>query len=232
MRSWVEFWDAEHAIYVNHRHKAAHARTVQAGIVQLLPDTPARILDFGCGEAIYAETLAAHCASLMLCEAADRVRERLRQRIGADDRIKVVSPEQLFELDVGTGFDLIMVNSVVQYLSRTQLDALLVQWRSLLATEGRLIIADVVPPDLGKVSDAAALLRFAAREGFLLGAGVGLLRTALSKYGAVRAELGFSVYTEAAFLEVLRSQGFRATRLRPNVGHNQRRLAFEARRTS
>ena len=31
MRSWIEFWDSEHAIYVNDRHKQLHAQAVGAG---------------------------------------------------------------------------------------------------------------------------------------------------------------------------------------------------------
>jgi len=227
MRSWVEFWDADHAIYVNARHKAAHARNICADIVRLLPSQRPNLLDFGCGEAIYAEALAPHCETLVLCEAADRVRASLKARV-TDHEIDVVSSEELQATGAERKFDLIVVNSVVQYLNRGQLDALLVQWRELLAKDGRLVIADVVPPDLGKLTDALALLKFAAREGFVFGAVRGLVQTAFSNYGALRTELGFSTHSEKEFISILTAHGFQARRLRPNIGHNQGRMAFEA----
>lgn len=228
MRSWVEFWDAEHTIYVNDRHKAAHARHVCTDIVRLLPGNRPRVLDFGCGEAIYAESLAPHCGTLVLCDAAEHVRERLRQRVTGIDHIDVVGAEQLMERYAGAKFDLVLVNSVTQYLNPQQLQALLADWRALLASDGRLIVADVVPPGLGKLSDAAALLKFAHSEGFLFGAVTGLVRTAVSNYGALRNQLGFSVHREGEFLAILDTHGFRARRIHPNIGHNQGRMAFEA----
>ena len=61
-----------------------------------------------------------------------------------------------------------------------------------------------------------------------MAAGAGLARTALSGYSRLKEELGFSTYSEAEFLRVLRAAGFEAQRVLPNFGHNQRRMTFEA----
>ena len=37
VKSWVEFWDSEHAIYVSERHKQLHAEAVGKDIVRHLP---------------------------------------------------------------------------------------------------------------------------------------------------------------------------------------------------
>jgi hypothetical protein len=108
------------------------------------------------------------------------------------------------------------------------LAALLDLWRSKLKAEGVLIIADVVRPDVGPLTDAAALLRFAWRGGFLFAALRGSLRTALSDYGRLRREAGFSAYREAEFLALLAAHGFEGQRIHPNFGHNQARMTFRA----
>jgi hypothetical protein len=72
------------------------------------------------------------------------------------------------------------------------------------------------------------LLRFAWRGGFTMAALRGLARTALSEYRRTRAELGFTKYSEAEMLSLLRQHGFSARRVRPNFGHNQARMCFEA----
>src|SRR6185503_8738757 len=46
----------------------------------------------------------------------------------------------------GAPFDLILVNSVVQYMSPAEIWEWLGQWRSMLAPKGRLVLSDLIPP--------------------------------------------------------------------------------------
>ncbi len=71
---------------------------------------------------------------------------------------------------------------------------MLALWRRLLAPGGTLIVADVIPPHVGALSDGLALLRYAAANGFLGAALLGLTRTALSRYRRLRSELGIARY--------------------------------------
>ena len=81
---------------------------------------------------------------------------------------------------------------------------------------------------MSPATDALALLRLAARHGFAGAALAGLVRTFFSEYRATRARLGLTHYTEAEMLAVLDRAGFDAVRHRPNLGHNQARIAFLA----
>ena len=109
---------------------------------------------------------------------------------------------------------------------------MLALWRRLLAPGGVLIVADVIPPEVGALSDATALLRYAAAHGFLGAALIGLARTALSPYRRLRNELGIACYGETEFLQKLRAAGFSAERLPRNVEHNPARMTFRARLTN
>ena len=106
---------------------------------------------------------------------------------------------------------------------------MLALWRRLLAPGGTLIVADVIPPHVGPLSDGIALLRYAAANGFLVAALIGLARTALSRYRHLRSELGIARYSEADFLDKLRAAGFAGERLARNVEHNPARMTFRAR---
>ena len=227
MRSWVEFWDSEHAIYVNERHKLLHAQAVGQDIVRHLPSPDAVVLDYGCGEAHYAADVAAHCRQLYLCEAAPGLRQALARRVGVLRNVAVLAPSEVEGFPEGT-FDLVVANSLVQYLTRDDLRALLGVWRRKLKPTGVLVVADVIPPDVSPLKDAGALLRFGWSGGFLLAALAGLVRTALSDYRKIRMQLGLSMYTEADFAALLADQGFPADRVHPNFGHNQGRMTFRA----
>jgi SAM-dependent methyltransferase len=227
VKSWVEFWDSDHAIYVNERHKLLHARAVGRDIVRHIPTPHAAVLDYGCGEALYATDVAAHCRRLVLCEAAEGLRARLARRVAGVANIEVMDPAGVERLAPAT-FDLVVANSLVQYLTRDELLALLAVWRAKLRPDGALVVADVIPPDVSPVADASALLGFAWTGGFLIPAVAGLVRTALSDYSKIRRQLGFATYAEADFIALLAQAGFRAERVRPNFGHNQHRITFRA----
>ena len=226
--SWRSFWDGAHSIYVNARHKDVHYREIAEQIAAFVPGPGARVLDFGCGDALHADLVAAVAAEVILSDAAPSVRAAMAARFAANPRIRVLAPEDVENLPDG-GLDLIIVNSVVQYLTVAELDRLLALWKRLLAPGGALIVADVIPPDVGALSDVAALLRFAAKNGFLLGALAGLARTAVSPYRKLRNTLGIAQYTEAQFTAKLAAAGFTAERLPRNLEHNPARMTFRAR---
>jgi SAM-dependent methyltransferase len=228
MTTWREFWDQPHSIYVNDRHKDVHYRDIAEGIAAFVPGPGARVIDHGSGDAIHADIVAAAARSLILCESAASVRAAMAARFAANSRITVLSPEEVERL-AGRSLDLIVANSLVQYLKADELDRVLALWRRLLAPGGTLIVADVIPPDVGPLSDAVALLRYAAAHGFLFAALAGLTRTALSRYRHIRRALGIAHYGEAEFLEKLRAAGFAAERLPRNLEHNPARMTFRAR---
>ncbi len=229
MRNWIDFWNADHAIYVNAKHKALHADAITADILRHIQGPGAVVLDHGCGEALYAEVLAGQCARLILCEAASRVRDALTARLSGHPNAEVVDPAGVEALPAAC-LDLVVANSLLQYLSLAELEALLDTWRAKLKPAGRLIVADVIPPGVSRLTDASALLRFAARGGFLLPAVSGLVQTAMSDYGRLRQQLGFSMYREEEFVDLLARHGLIAERVHPNFGHNQARMTFSARR--
>ena len=154
-------------------------------------------------------------------------RTRLAARFAGNEKVVVLAPEEGERIPDGS-LDLIVVNSLLQYLDRAELERLLAHFRAKLKPGGRLILADVLPPGLSAITDAAALLRFAARGRFLTAALAGLVRTAFSEYRTVRARLGLTHYAEAEMIALLRAAGFEAVRHHPNLGHNQARMAFRA----
>lgn len=225
--SWQDFWNGTTTIYVNDRHRDVHYRKIADDIVALIPSPTARVLDFGCGEALSAHVVAASCSTLFMCDAAENVRERIRARTGHLSNTRTVSPEAVGAMPDGS-FDVIVANSVIQYLSRADLERWLATWRRLLAPNGKLVVGDIVPRSVGPLMDAAALLRFANRHGFLVAAVGGLVRTALSDYRRKRAELGLLQLEEREIIDLATKAGFDAKRSDRNIGHNPARLTVVA----
>jgi SAM-dependent methyltransferase len=227
MGDWIAFWDSEHPIYVNARHRDVHYRTIAQDIRAHLP-AGAAVLDYGCGEALHADLIAASATALILCEAAPKVRAALARRFADHPKIKVCAPEDIAAMPA-RALDAVVLHSVAQYLTPDALDALLATFRRLLRENGVLIVGDVVPPHVSAFTDAAALLRFGAANGFLGATLVGFARTLFSNYWRLRSQLGLTRFDEAAMLAKLAGGGFSARRASANIGHNPARMTFIAR---
>jgi SAM-dependent methyltransferase len=225
---WLAFWDRPHSIYVNARHKDVHYRLIAAEVAALVPSPDARVLDYGCGEALHAERVTAACGELFLCDGAPSVRAGLAARFAGNGKIRVLAPDGVALLPHNS-LDLIVLHSVAQYLATAELKALLAAFRRLMAPGGTLLVSDIIPPQLAAAADVAALLRFAAQKGFLLAALGGLTRTLFSDYRRLRARYGLAHYREAEMLQLLAAGGFTGERAPKNIGHNQARMAFIAR---
>lgn len=227
--SWRDFWNGEHAIYVSPRHKALHYRQIATDLIGHIPAPDAVVLDHGCGEALDAGRVAGHCGKLYLCEAAPSVRDKLRAMLGGKTNVAVVSPEEVEALPDET-LDLVVANSLIQYLSRDELVALLATWRGKLRPGGRLVVADIIPPDVSPLTDASQLLAFAWRGGFLTAALAGLVRTAFSDYRKLRAQYGLSTYRIDDITGLIAAAGFEDVTAAKNFGHNPHRLMLVGRK--
>ena len=227
---WVKFYDFRHSIiYVNERHRDVHYARIAQDLAPYIPSSSARVLDYGSGEALHADDLAARCGSLALAEAAPNVRAILKQRFAGNDKIAVLTPDEVAALP-DQSFDLIVMHSVAQYLTGAELDGLLATFHRLLKPDGLFVLGDIVQPHLASVHAALALLRFAAQNGFLLAAIRGLIRIVVSDYLKLSQKAGLSHYTEAEALQRLKTAGFDPARAPRNIGHNQQRMTFTARR--
>jgi SAM-dependent methyltransferase len=229
---WLDFWNGSHRIYVNSRHAQVHYARIAADLIALIPSPAATVVDWGCGEACAALTIAAQARRLILCDAAPATRERLIARLDSAStpeaaKIAVVAPDEL-RSDYRAQVDLFVVNSVLQYLSEPELQQLLADARDLLSPGGSLVIADVIPTHDDLLGDIRNLLGTAWANGFFMAALVGLAATFFSPYRTLRNTVGLARHDEAEFLERLRAAGFKAERLQQNMGFDVRRMAFRA----
>ena len=229
MNDWVAFYDSAHSIYVNARHRDIHYRRLADAIAGYVTSPSAAVLDYGCGEALHADRLAAVAGEVMLAEAAPSVRGKLIERFGRNRRITVVPTERI-PLMPANSFDLVMMHSVAQYLTAEEFDRTAALFHHLLKPGGLLVVGDVLPPHVSMASEAIALLRFGWADGFFVAAIRGLVRTYFSDYRRLRTQMGLSLYTQEQMTERLVAAGFAVTLAEKNIGHLDTRMTFLARK--
>jgi ubiquinone/menaquinone biosynthesis C-methylase UbiE len=228
MDDWIDYYDSTHTIYASRLHRDLHFQVIARDIIGYISSPDSAVLDYACGEALSAAWVADACGKLYLAEPAPGVRGRLIARFAPNTRIRVRSLDDLRKM-AEKSIDLAVMNSVTQYMTPDELDSALAVIRRLLKPSGRLILGDILRPEVSMVRDVIALLRFALTHGFLKDASIGLISTALSDYRQLRSRVGLQRYSEAEMVAKLASSGFTASRAHVNIGHNPWRMTFVAR---
>jgi ubiquinone/menaquinone biosynthesis C-methylase UbiE len=228
MDDWIDYYDSTHTIYASRLHRDLHFQLIARDIIGYISSPDAVVLDYACGEALSAAEVADACGKLYLAEPAPGVRGRLIARFAPNTKIRVRSLDDLRKM-AEQSVDLAVMNSVAQYMTPEELDAAFAIIRRLLKPGGRLVVGDILRPEVGMGRDVAALLKFAARHGFLRDALIGLVSTALSDYRQLRARVGLQRYSEDEMVAKLAASGFTASRAHFNIGHNPWRMTFVAR---
>jgi len=227
--TWREFWNGSHSIYVNERHRVLHYDRIAKDIAAYIPSPQSILLDYGCGDAISADVTAQKCARLYLVDSAAAVRDRLKRRFADQPKIVILDEAGLFALPEDS-LNMVVCNSVLQYLRADETARLIGIWHDKLQPGGMLILGDIIPPEPGVADDVKALLIFALQGGFLFSALRGLFATFFSNYRKLREEIGLTTYTEDDVLTLLSEHGFAGQRPAHNIGHHQGRMTFIATR--
>jgi ubiquinone/menaquinone biosynthesis C-methylase UbiE len=228
MDEWIDYYDSTHTIYASRLHRDLHFEVIARDIIGYISSPDAVVLDYACGEALSAAKVADACGKLYLAEPAPGVRGRLIARFAPNTKIRVRSLEDVRKM-AEKSIDLAVMNSVAQYMTPEELDSAFAIIKRLLKPGGRLVLGDILRPEVGMARDVLALLKFAARHGFLKDALVGLISTALSDYRQLRTRIGLQRYSEAEIVAKLAAAGFTASRAHQNIGHNPWRMTFVAR---
>jgi ubiquinone/menaquinone biosynthesis C-methylase UbiE len=202
MEDWIDYYDSTHTIYASKLHRDLHFQIIARDIIGYISSPDAVVLDYACGEALSAAKVADACGKLYLAEPAPGVRGRLIARFAPNTKIRVRSLDDLRKMDEKS-IDLAVMNSVAQYMTQDELDAAFLVIKRLLKPGGRLVVGDILRPEVGMARDVAALLRFALKHGFLKDALIGLVSTALSDYRQLRAKVGLQRYSDAGMVAKL-----------------------------
>ena len=133
-----------------------------------------RVLDFGCGFGFVPALLAPLVDEIWWWEPSLNMRSAAARNTATFPNARFCDLSAMDSTATqeitwqGHGFDLILVNSVVQYMATEEVWRWLHQWRAMLASGGQVVLSDLIPPRHNSLSDVACLLRLGRRQGSAL----------------------------------------------------------------
>jgi SAM-dependent methyltransferase len=162
---WPSYWQQLPEGQLLFRPESAEYVRNLTAAVPLTADM--KVLDFGCGYGFIAEELAPRVADYYLWDVAASMREHALARLARLGNVHLLDLSNPEAVPDGLRLDLVLVNSVVQYLQPAELASWLVCWRKLLAEDGQVVLSDLIPPAHGFLADLLSLLWFSVRRGYL-----------------------------------------------------------------
>jgi SAM-dependent methyltransferase len=214
---WAAYWAA---LPPGHFLFPAEGREVARNLAAVGPLAGLRVLDYGSGYGLVARELAPRVRSVAVWEPVAAVREVAAGHLRGCPNVVPFDPAS----DPGP-FDLILVNSVVQYLTPAELDGLIGRAGGWLAPGGRLVLSDLIPPGRPVAADLVSLGWFSLRRGYL---GAAVRRAWAARGAHATAGRAAALYRPAAdeLARLAARAGLRLTWLPFNLTH------FRGRRTA
>jgi SAM-dependent methyltransferase len=163
--AWDRFWDR---VTDDQRLLKEDALEYVRNLAVVVPLTPGtRVLDFGCGWGNVARLLAPIVGELYLWDDAPRMRRLALAAAAGLPNVNMLDLTLEARPSPVAAFDLILANSVAQFMTADEFRRWLLRWRHMLAPTGNIVVSDLVPPDYPALADLLTLLRFSSSKGFL-----------------------------------------------------------------
>lgn len=156
---WLNYWQT---LPAGHLLFDPEAEEFARNLLAAVPlDDSLRVLDYGCGYGSVALRIEPYVREIAVWDAAPSMCEAARKTLAN------VPNATMWDQHAGD-FDVIIVNSVVQYMTASELTESLAGWHDLLAPGGRLVLADLSLTNHSAFSDMKSLLVFSLRNRYFL----------------------------------------------------------------
>ena len=155
---WIDYWQT---LPKGRLFFSPEAEEVARNLRPILSPSM-RVLDYGCGYGGVTRLIAPYIKQISFWDAAASMRDAAAQALA--------DVPNAVPWDNHGGFDLILVNSVVQYMSEQELSEHLREWFYLLNPHGSLLLADLLLTNHRVISDILSLLSFSIRRGYFFSA--------------------------------------------------------------
>jgi len=164
-------------------------------------------------------------ASIFLYDKSEYFLGQLEKRFASFPQIGVVRSLR----DVQGPVSLIIINGVIHYMTKSELEEMLRELRGLCNFKTRIIISDIVPPGYSKLVDTLSQLRTGLRKNFFKKLLSFIMTNLRENPKQSLSSSSFHLYDEEDFKQILSRFGYTARKTEKNFSFSNYRYTLECR---
>jgi ubiquinone/menaquinone biosynthesis C-methylase UbiE len=180
------------------------------------------ILDFGAGFGNVSFFIRNKASQLYLYDKSEYMQEVLRVNFQHSKNIQVV--KSVDEID--EKLDLIIINSVIQYMSIDELKQSLLELQRLCKPETKVIISDVIPPNYSKLADFLVQLKLSIKFNFFSKLVIYAVSNSFFSPQLSLSSKHLTKYDEQKLIDLLEEHNFSAEKMQSNFTFSKKRYTL------
>lgn len=163
---WFDYWESlEPSSRLFEEQSAAYVEKL-CNVVRLTSELT--VLDYGCGFGYVTSQVAELAGQVYAWDRSPGMRSRTMHRTAHQKNVVVLERNDPGAAVSDITVDVVLINSVVQYMSHDDFKSCLLTCSDALSQEGIILVSDMVPEEYNGLRDVADLLRFSMRRGIFL----------------------------------------------------------------
>jgi 2-polyprenyl-3-methyl-5-hydroxy-6-metoxy-1,4-benzoquinol methylase len=227
---WTKFWANEGEAFVKIMRLATGV-FAERFILKFGPLKGKTILDYGCGPGLLADALEGSESTIAGADINAFFLKEYQRKHPHATLIHLKPDEEradksLSEKFVNDKFDYIILLSITQYFkdSNALRDTLAILSK-FLAHDGKIVLADVVPPNHSAISDGLSLLKYSVRKNYMLEMIMFLRYLFFSAYRTHSSKTPLLQFSKAEIEKICEALGLKCTQ-ESNLTMHKTRVNF------
>ena len=181
------------------------------------------VLDFGAGRGDVSLLLASKVAKVYLYDTSPAFQKALATRCASIPNACVINDPAVISNTVS----LILVNSVIQYLSSAEVTQMFSHFRRISDQHTKIIIADILPLGYSKIPDALHLIVSGIRNGYIREFMANMISCLIFSPELSLKSSSLQMYDYTTLAEIASQEGFSCRKLPDNFTSSQLRYTIQ-----
>ena len=180
------------------------------------------VLDFGAGKGDVSLLIRDKVQKIYLFEKSKMSTELLRKRFYDCENIHILDslPE------IKEPVSVIIINSVIQYMSKNEVEKMLSDLQKISSPNTKLIISDALPSGYTKFNDALHMLKTSLKNGFFLEFVTNMITSIINSPQLSLKTSSLQIYDKDEMKQILLKHGYDSVIMEKNFTYSQDRYTL------